>query len=232
MTKKAVLLDVDGTLIDSNDAHAMAWVDALREFDYEVPFDRIRRLIGKGGDELLSETVGLDRHSRQGNELSNRRAELFRTWYLPKIAAFDGTRPLVRALKERNLRVVVATSATREEANALLDIADVRDLVDELRTSEDVEESKPDPDIVFTALSAAGCRASEAVMLGDTPWDVEAASRAGVTTVAVRCGGWDDESLQGAAAIYDDPRDVLAHLETSPFLGRGPGPFARLSRPS
>jgi HAD superfamily hydrolase (TIGR01509 family) len=218
---KAALLDVDGTLIDSNDAHATAWVEVLSGFGYPVPFERIRRLIGKGGDKLLPETVGLEKDSERYQQIVEHRSRLFRDVFLPKLSAFPGARELLEGLRERGLRLVVATSATAEEVGSLLDVAGVRDLVEKVKTSKDAKHSKPDPDIVQAALAAVSCDASEAVMLGDTPYDVEAASNAGVVSVALRCGGWDDESLSGARAIYDDPAELLARLDSSPFVAKG-----------
>jgi HAD superfamily hydrolase (TIGR01509 family) len=217
---KAALLDVDGTLIDSNDAHASAWVEALSEFGHDVTFDRVRQLIGKGGDKLLPETVKVEKDSREGTAISKRRGILFKEKYLPNLRPFPSARELVAALRDRGLRVFIATSATADEITALLDVANVRDLLSDVTTSKDAKESKPDPDIIVAALTAAKCHASEAVMLGDTPYDVEAAVRAGVVAVALRCGGWDDASLEGAAAIYEDPRDLFLKLDTSPFAAR------------
>jgi HAD superfamily hydrolase (TIGR01509 family) len=216
----AALLDIDGTLIDSNGAHASAWVEALSEFGYDVPFGRVRALIGKGGDKLLPETVGVEKDSPKGVEISKRRGAIFKEKYLPTLRPFPSARELVAALREGGLRLVVATSATADEIKALLDVANVRDLLSDVKTSKDAKDSKPDPDIVIAALTAAKCHPSEAVMLGDTPYDVQAAARAGVVAVALRCGGWDDASLAGAKAIYDDPHDLLAKLDTSPFAVR------------
>lgn len=216
-TTKAALLDVDGTLVDSNDAHARAWVRALAELGHEVAYERVRALIGKGGDKLLRETIGVESDSREGKKITARRSALFEAVYLPKLRAFLGARPLLVAMKARGLKLTVATSAKRDEVAAILEVASLGDLIAEGATSSDAKDSKPDPDIVVAALRSAGCDPSEAIMLGDTPYDVEAATRAGVTAVALRCGGWSDDALAGAAAIYDDPRDLLAHLGSSPF---------------
>ncbi|HEX3595095.1 MAG TPA: HAD-IA family hydrolase [Polyangiaceae bacterium] len=217
---EAALLDVDGTLIDSNDAHASAWVEVLSGFGYPVPFARVRELIGKGGDKLLPETVGLEKGSEKYEQIAERRKALFKEKFLPELRPFRGARELLQAMKDGGLALVVATSATPEEVGALLEVAQVRDLVKDVKTSKDAKNSKPDPDIVRAALAAAGCDASEAIMLGDTPYDVEAAVKAGVEAVALRCGGWEDAALARARAIYDDPADLLAHLETSPFARR------------
>jgi HAD superfamily hydrolase (TIGR01509 family) len=211
------LLDIDGTLLDSNDAHARAWVDTFRELGYDVPFDRVRPLIGMGGDKLLEETVGVDKESAEGKRLSDRRTAVFTDRYLPGVRPFPGTRELLERMRAGGLTLVVATSANREELGGLLQAAGVADLLDEATTSTDAEHSKPDPDIVEAALERGQCEASEAVMLGDTPYDVRAARSAGVAVVALRSGGWDDAALAGALAIYDDSADLLARYATSPF---------------
>ncbi|MCU0681805.1 MAG: HAD family hydrolase [Polyangiaceae bacterium] len=214
---KVALLDIDGTLLDSNDAHALAWVDALAEFGHETGFERVRELIGKGGDKLLPEVTGLAKESPEGEAISKRRTAIFKAKYLPELRPFPGARALLEALRSRGLALVVATSAGADQVDGLLRAAGVRDLVDDETTSDDAARSKPDPDVVRAALAKSGRRPAEAVMIGDTPYDVEAATRAGVRSVALRCGGWDDEALRGAAAVYDDPRDLLANLAASPF---------------
>jgi HAD superfamily hydrolase (TIGR01509 family) len=210
-----MLLDVDGTLVDSNDAHAMSWVDTLRELGYDVTFDRVRELIGKGGDKLLPETTGVEKDSAEGKRIGKLRSTLFANKYLPELRAFPGARELLRALRESGLELVVATSAEEKELASILAIAGLDDLLEIRTTSDDAESSKPDPDIVQAALEKAGCRPNEAVMLGDTPYDVIAATRAGVEVVALRSGGWADADLDGASAIYDDVAELHRHLTQS-----------------
>jgi HAD superfamily hydrolase (TIGR01509 family) len=214
------LLDIDGTLIDSNDAHARSWADTFRELGYDVPFDRVRPLIGMGGDKLLAETVGVEHESAEGKRLSERRRAVFTERYLPGLRPFPGARQLLERMRAAGLILVVATSAGSEELDGLLRAAGVHDLLDAATTSSDAERSKPDPDIIEAALARAGCDASEALMVGDTPYDVQAARRAGVATVALRSGGWDGDALAGALAIYDDAADLLARFATSPFTAR------------
>ncbi len=216
-TFHCVILDVDGTLIDSNDAHASSWVDTLREAGYDVPFESVRRLIGKGSDKLLPEVSGVQADSPEGKRLGKRRGEIFKSEYLPKVQAFPETRTLLAHMRDNGLKLVVASSAQKEELQVLLEIAGAADLVQERKSSGDAKESKPDPDIVEAALQSSGFGAPDAVMLGDTPYDIEAAAKCGVATIAVRCGGWDDEGLAGALAIYDDPADLLAHYDASPL---------------
>jgi HAD superfamily hydrolase (TIGR01509 family) len=216
---RAVILDVDGTLIDTNDAHAHAWVDVCREFGYEVAFGHVRRMIGMGGDRVLPSLTGLSDESETGEQIKTRRGEIFRERYLPSCQPFPQARELLQRFAADGMQLVVATSASKDDMAALLKAAGIADLVDAKTSSSDAEESKPAPDIVEAALANAGCEARKAVMLGDTPYDVEASGRAGVRCVAIRCGGWDDEALKDAVAIYQDPADLLAHYDTSPFAG-------------
>ncbi len=214
---RAVILDVDGTLIDSNRAHAEAWVEALREVGVEAPVERIRKLIGMGGDKLLPRAVGLDPEQGDGRRASRRRGEIFQSKYLPEVKPFPKARELLERLHAGGLRLTVASSAKPQELQAMLDRIGVRQLI-ETQTSGGNQPSKPDPDTVEGVLARIGLSAEQTLMLGDTPYDVEAAGRAGVQTVAVRCGGWDVPELSGAMAIYDDPADILAHFDESPFV--------------
>ena len=213
----AVILDIDGTLLDSNAAHAQAYVEAARELGIEgASFDEVLKMIGMGGDKLLPEAFGLDAESAEGKRLDERKGEIFRDG-LKELSPTPGTRQLLERLKAEGLRRVVATSANGDDVNSLLKQAGVADLMEECTSSSDVENSKPDPDIVLAALKLAGRPSDEAVMIGDTPYDVEAALRAGIQIIALRSGGWVDADLRGALAIYDHPADLLAHLEETPF---------------
>jgi HAD superfamily hydrolase (TIGR01509 family) len=218
---RAVLLDIDGTLVDSNEAHVDAWVQALRENGYDIAADRIRGLIGMGGDNLLPAAVDLDKQSSRGEKIAARHGELFRE-QLPDIRPFPGVRQLLLRMKEEGLALAVASSAEPEEVKALLEVAGVADLIDREASAGDAESSKPDPDIVNAALARLDLRPREAVLLGDTPYDIAAARRAGVGTIAVRSGGFPDEELDGALALYDDAADLLARYGSSP-LGTAEG---------
>lgn len=213
-----VILDIDGTLIDSNDAHAQAWVDALVEAGIEVPFERVRPLIGMGADNLLPEVSGIEKDTPEGKQISQRRSAIFKERYLQQIQAFPQTRALLQHMRDNGLRLVIATSAQPDELDQLLAIAGVADLIEQQTSSGDAKNSKPDPDIVQVALQRLGCAPGEALMLGDTPYDVEAAGKAGVATIALRCGGHNDETLEGAIARYNDPADLLAHYDQSPLV--------------
>lgn len=210
---RGVILDVDGTLIDSNDAHARAWADTGERHGYDLGFDRVRPLIGMGGDRILPMLAGVEEDSPEGRELSETRGDIFRRDYLPEIRAFPGVRALVERLRDDGFDIVVASSASREDLAALLETAGIPDLVRSTTSSGDVEESKPDPDIVEEAVARANVSRDRLLMIGDTPYDVEAARRARVPVVAVRSGGWDAPDLDGAAAVYDDIADILDHYE-------------------
>ena len=215
-----VLLDVDGTLLDSNDAHARAWVEVLEEAGMPQPYERVRPLIGMGGDKVVPELTGFDAESDRGKAIAARRKEIFTSRHLPDVRAFDGARALVQRLHDDGYRVVVATSAQAEELKGLLRQGGIDDLLPLATTSSDAEASKPEPDILQAALAKVGLGPGEAVMVGDTPYDLEAARRCGVPAIALRCGGWwDDAALATADAIYDGPAALLAALDDSPLAG-------------
>src|SRR5688572_20983095 len=195
-----VLLDVDGTLIDSNDAHAHAWVDVCREFGKHCDYEQIRAMIGMGGDKLMPKAFGVEHDSKEGKRMSERRSEIFLEEYLPTLKPFPQARELLERMRDDGHSLVVATSAKKDEMKALLKAAGVADLLEEATSSSDAKRSKPDPDIVKAALEKSDAEPGDAVMLGDTPYDVEAATRAGVRIVGLRCGGWSDDALRGALA--------------------------------
>ena len=217
MSNGAVILDVDGTLVDSNDAHARAWVEAFAERGITVPFEEIRRAIGMGGDKLIPQVAGIREDSSQGRAVARRRQEIFRGKYLPGVRPFPRVRSLLERFRDDDLTLAVASSASEDEVKALLDIAGVSDLVATQTSSDDAEKSKPDPDIVIAAVQRVHVERERIIMLGDTPYDVEAALRAGIRIVALECGGWNREALRGTVAIYSSPADLLDHYDESPF---------------
>lgn len=219
-----VIFDVDGTLVDSNDAHAHAWVKAMAESGYHVPFEQVRPLIGMGGDKVLPETTGLAKDSQKGQQISQRRKEIFTTRYLPTLRAFPGARALLQHIHDQGLKMAIATSAEQDELNALLNVLGpgTAELFEQETSSKDTKHSKPDPDAIAIALQRLAARPEAVVMVGDTVYDIEAAGKAGVKTLAFRCGGWSDQDLRGAISIYDGPADLLAHYDASP-LGREVG---------
>jgi phosphoglycolate phosphatase-like HAD superfamily hydrolase len=214
---KAVILDVDGTLVDSNDAHAHAWVEAFAEAGITVDYDAVRRSIGMGGDKLMPAVSGVDESTPRGERISTRRGEIFKTTYLPAVRAMAGARELLERFIADGCVLSVASSAAEDELQPLLERAGVADLIPHRTSSDDADNSKPDPDIVQAALREAGVEKSSAIMLGDTPYDVEAARRAGIAIVALECGGWSRDELAGATAVFRDPTDLLVHYDASPF---------------
>lgn len=217
MRIQGAIVDVDGTLLFSNDGHAESWTRVLCENGHRVAFEEVRMRIGMGGDRILAELAGLDEDSDEGKFLSTLRRQLFLQEILPDLRPTPGARELLLRLRERGVKLVVGTSADEAELGALLDQAGVRDCFDKVTTSSEVESSKPAPDVVQAALAKLRVPKERVLMIGDTPYDVAAARRAGVRCVALRTGGWPDEALAQAVAIYDTPIDVAMALEDAPF---------------
>jgi HAD superfamily hydrolase (TIGR01509 family) len=222
MANGAVVLDVDGTLVDSNDAHARAWVDAFAEHGIIVPFAKVRRAIGMGGDKLLPHVAGLEHGSKLGRAIGDRRGEIFKRSYLPHLEPFPRVRELLERFRADDLTLTVASSAQENELEPLLEVAGVSDLIQAQTSSDDADRSKPDPDIVHAAVARAKCPRDRIVMLGDTPYDIAAAHRAGIPIVALECGGWSSEELHDADAVYRSPEDLLNKYPSSAFARLSP----------
>lgn len=219
-TIRGAILDVDGTLLNSNDAHARAWVEALAEANVQVTFEEVRKLIGMGGDKLLPAVANIEHSSDRGKRVSERRSAIFEERFLPKLRPFPHTRDLLLRMRSAGLKLAIASSAQQPELDGFLKIADVLDLIEGSASSSDASNSKPDPDIVQAALARLGLRAEQVLMIGDTPYDIEAAARSGIQTLAFRCGGRSDADLAGALAIFDDPADLLQRFDESPLTAR------------
>ena len=213
-TLRGIIFDIDGTLIDSVDAHTHAWVTTFAEFGYDIPYARVRSLIGMGGDTLLPEAIGKQKDSPEGEKISKQRDALFAEKYLAGVQPFPKAHELLVRVHSAGLKVIFATSGDSKQSDVLLKKLDAEKLTEAKTTSGDAEKSKPEPDIILAALRKANLSPTEVIMVGDTPYDIVAAGKANVRTVAVRCGGWKDGDLKGAAAIYDDPSDLLVHFET------------------
>jgi len=211
----AVLLDIDGTLVDSNDAHAKAWKDALDENGIEARFPELRRLIGMGGELLLEEVSGIAPASSRSKTIRDRRDVIFRERYLDEVRPQPGAHALIEKLRARGFKLVAATSSAEENVRPLLTIAGSAEL--ETVSGDEVELAKPEPDVVRAALRKAGVNADRAVLIGDTPYDVAAGRKAGVAVIALRCGGWNDDALDGAIEVFDDPEDILKNWMQTPF---------------
>jgi HAD superfamily hydrolase (TIGR01549 family) len=217
---KAVIFDIDGTLIDTVDLHAQAWVEALKHFGYEVAFKDMRSQIGKGGDQILHGLLPPDVVEKRGEEIQEFRGNLFKRDYLSKARAFPGVRELFERIRDAGQRAVLASSGKADEVEEYKRIANIADLIEEATSSDDAERSKPFPDIFQAALAKlAPLGPEEAVVVGDTPYDAEAARKAGVKAVGVLCGGFPEQSLRdaGCIAVYRDAQDLLTHYETSPL---------------
>jgi len=208
---QGAIFDVDGTLVDSNDAHAAAFVEAFAESGLQVAFEEVRRLIGKGSDKLIPRLVG-----RYDRAIAERKKAIFMARHLPGVRAFPAVDLLLARLRTMDFRLAVASSAARDELDALLDVARAKGYFAAVTDADDAERSKPDPDIVLAALDRLGFAAERCVMVGDTPYDAAAARRAGVPFLGVRCGGWADRDLQPAIGVYEDPAELLASLVKDP----------------
>jgi HAD superfamily hydrolase (TIGR01549 family) len=211
----AALLDVDGTLVDTNYHHAIAWYSAFRAHGIGLPVWRIHRHVGMGGDQLVPVLVpGIenDLHEVIEETRADRYAKL-----VDEVQAFDQAHELIQDLKHRGVTVVLASSSPQDELAHYLDLLDARELPDAWTTKDDVDATKPEPDLVHAALEKAGT--TEAVMVGDTAWDVEAARKAGLDTICVMTGGWSKQELldAGAAAVYESIGELRENLERAPL---------------
>jgi HAD superfamily hydrolase (TIGR01509 family) len=217
---KAVIFDIDGTLIDSVDIHAEAWQQALRDFGHDLPFERIRSKIGKGGDLLLLDLLSKEEAEQRGEEIEEFRLDLFRRAYLHRIKPFPKVRELFERIAGDGKRIALASSAKGEELANYKRIAGIEDLLHAETSSDDAERSKPHPDIFHAALDRlSGINPADVIVVGDTPYDAEGAGKAGLRTVGLLAGGWTEEELRdsGCIAIYRDPADLLRHYDESPL---------------
>lgn len=215
---KAVIFDIDGTLVDSVDLHAQAWKEAFKHYGKEVPYEQVRHQIGKGGDQLLPVFFSQAELEEFGEEMEEYRGEIYKRDYLPRVRSFPEVRELFARIRQDGKRIALASSAKKEELAEYKKIARIEDLVEEQASADDAEKSKPHPDIFEAALGQLGdIRAAEALVIGDTPYDAEAAGKAGLRTIGMLCGGFPEAELRaaGCVAIYDNPADLLAHYEES-----------------
>lgn len=220
MTDSAIaVLDIDGTLIDSNYQHALAWYRALRSLGEVWPVWRLHRLIGMGGDQLLTALGGDDLERRVGDQARERQGKEADA-LLDEMAPLPGARDLMLAVRERGHRLVLASSGQQRHVEAFLDKLGARDIAEAWTSSSDVEESKPAPDLLQVALRKLGAPpGAHSVMVGDSVWDVQAANNAGMPAIVVRSGGFGDDELReaGAVAIYDTPGELAKALDSTPL---------------
>lgn len=218
--RRAVIFDVDGTIVDSVDLHARAWQEAFKHFGKELPFEAVRRQIGKGGDQLMPVFLSPRELEEYGKELDRYRSQLFKKNYLPQVRAWPKVRELFTVIKADGKRIALASSAKSDELAVYKKIARIEDLVDVETSSQDAEQSKPHADIFEATLERLkGIKPDEVIVVGDTPYDAEAAAKAGLATIGLTCGGWDEKELRqaGCIAIYRDPADLLEYYPTSPL---------------
>ena len=212
----AAILDIDGTLVDTNYQHALAWYHAFRQHDVVVPIWKIHRAIGMGGDQLVPHLIGEERAEELGDDLRAAEGPIYLTM-IEQVEPFEGAHDLIVDLKDKGHKVILASSAKGSDLEHYLDLLDVREIVDDWTMSDDVEETKPSPDLVNAALKKAGT--DSGVMVGDTTWDIEAAKRAGVETIAVMTGGFGADELKdaGAIAVFDSIGELRERIGETPL---------------
>jgi HAD superfamily hydrolase (TIGR01509 family) len=224
---QAVIFDVDGTLVDSVDLHAQAWQDAFADFGHAIDFDAIRQQIGKGGDQLMPVFLSLLEIETRGEKLEKHRSEILKTRYLDKVTAFPGVRALFERILADRMKIALASSARQDELATYKQIARIDDLLDAETSSDDADRSKPYPDIFQAAMQRLGdIPAADIFVVGDTPYDAEAAAKAGIKAIGLLCGGFPEARLReaGCIAIYRSPADLLAKYDQSPLARTGPTP--------
>lgn len=212
------ILDIDGTLVDTNYHHAIAWYRAFRQHEIILPIWRIHRHIGMGGDQLVGALTDERTEREKGDDIRAAETTLYKQ-LIEEVQPMEGSRELIEQLRSRGHTVVLASSAKADEVEHYLDLLDARELADDWTTSADVESTKPAPDLVSAALERAGGSADDAVMVGDTTWDVEAAGRAGVPTLTVRTGGFGADELKaaGAKAVFESVVELCEQLDQTPL---------------
>jgi phosphoglycolate phosphatase-like HAD superfamily hydrolase len=217
---EAVIFDIDGTLVDSVDLHAQAWQETFRHFGREVPFPVLRHQIGRGADQLLPLFFSSEELERFGKELEKHRSGLYKRLYLPDVKAFPKVRELFERIKSDGKLIALASSSAKEEADYYKHLANIEDLVEAEVCSEDVENSKPAADVFTVALRRIGRDSHDVLVVGDTPYDAEAAAKSNLRSVGVLCGGFAEQELldAGTIAIFRDPEHLLARYDNSPLV--------------
>src|SRR5579871_3698045 len=216
---KAVIFDIDGTLVDTVTLHARAWQEAFQHYGHDFPIEQIRPQIGKGGDQLLPVFLSREEIERRGKEIEKYRDDLFKRKYFSQARPFPMVRELFQHIRAGGQKIALASSCKGDELEDYKKLARIDDLVDAATTSDDADKSKPHPDIFEAVMKRLpAISASEAIAVGDTPYDSAAAGKIGLRTIGVLCGGFPEQELRaaGCAGIYRDPADLLHHYESSP----------------
>jgi HAD superfamily hydrolase (TIGR01549 family) len=219
---RAAIFDLDGTLVDSNELHVQAWQETFRHFGKEIPVERLRAQIGKGGDQYLPVFLSEQEIREFGKQADELRGEIFKEKYLPKVRPFPRVRELLERVRGDGKRIALASSGKEDEVAHYRKLAEIDDLIDTQTSADDVAHSKPKPDVFITALRKLDHLApEEAIAIGDTPYDVEAAKKIELATIGLLCGGFPETVLRdkGACAIFRDPADLLDRYYQSPLAG-------------
>lgn len=209
---EAIIFDMDGTLIDSNDLHAQAWRDAFDDYGVSFELETLRMQIGKGGDLLVPDLLGAKQMLAFGGAIQDHRRKLFRERYRDAIVPFPGIRESLERLRSESIRIVIATSSNEEDLSFYLELLGVEDLVEDATSADDVGMSKPAPDVFAAALATLGTEPTRTLVVGDTPYDVLAAHRSCLPIAAVRCGGFPESTLEKAELRFDDVPDLVHNL--------------------
>lgn len=213
---KAVIFDVDGTLVDTVDLHTQAWVEAFKQYGYDIPYQELRQQIGKGGEKIVADFTTPEAFEKVGNSITEFRKEFYQENLLWQARPFDRVSDLFKRLKADGIKIVLASSARQGTLDRYIKVLKIEDLIDGVTSSDEVEQSKPEPDIFAAALNKLeAVEATEAIAVGDSPYDAQAASAIDLRPIGVLCGGFSEASLKeaGCVAIYQDPADLLNNYE-------------------
>ena len=219
--RRAVILGLEGVLVDTREASALAWLVALHDGGHDVSIDLLRQLSGFTAAELLRIVADLKADSPEGREIARQQDRIFRTWYLPRILPFVGARRLLQRMKADGLRVIALSSGSADSAPDLVRASGVADLLDDVVSADDEPRDAAMAEIITSIIATCGGTRAGIVMIGDSPYDVATGERTGIDVVALRCGGWSDESLQGAIAVYEDHIHLLSQFQSSPLGSAG-----------
>ena len=231
--RRAVILGLEGALVDSREASTLAWLVALHDSGHDVSIDLLRHLSGVACDEMLRIVAGVRADSVEGKQIMRQQEKIFRTWYLPRILPFVGARRLLQRMKSDGLRVVALSGGNADTAPDLVRASGVADLLDDVVCADGGPRDEALAEIIGATISQCSCTRENIVLVGDSPYDVAAGERAGIDVVALRCGGWTDATLQGALAVYEDHVHLLTQFQSSPlgsFGGSITSPEYKLAR--